>query len=487
MKKKTKTDEEWFTVYKEKKRQKQLLDILKRPPKLTEEVLTVDNVWSLNMEQRKDLYRHWVNKYRELLREQVEMSEREYMTTIEKYKEIIDHESFEILEQAKVIGMTTTGAAKNRKILQKVKPRIIIVEEAAEVLESHIITTLNQDCQHLILIGDHKQLRPNPTVYELAKKYNLDISLFERLVRNEVPCVTLEEQHRMRPEISKLMKHKDLYPNLRDHSSVQTYGNVLGIDGNICFIDHKQDEELIGDSTSYTNTHEARYLASLCKYLLKQGYTPDQITVLSPYMGQVFKLRKEMPKDEFEGVRITAVDNFQGEENEIILLSLVRSRTEEALEGKKNPIGFLATENRVCVALSRAKQGLFVTGNFSLFAKYSEMWKRMVDCLSRTNCVKSSLTLRCQNHSNSVIEAKTADDFKAAPDGGCKLTCDKRLKCGHVCQRFCHVVDKDHEMIKCYKPCPRTNKCGQEYQRKCYEDCSPCQKLIEKFQCVDIW
>lgn len=58
-----------------------------------------------------------------------------------------------------VIGMTTTGAAKFRKELQEVRPRLVIVEEAAEVLEAHTITTLTQACQHLILIGDHQQVK----------------------------------------------------------------------------------------------------------------------------------------------------------------------------------------------------------------------------------------------------------------------------------------------------------------------------------------
>ena len=57
-----------------------------------------------------------------------------------------------------------------------------MVEEAAEVLESHIVTSLSPGCQHLILIGDHQQLRPNPNVYTLAKDYKLDMSLFERMV-----------------------------------------------------------------------------------------------------------------------------------------------------------------------------------------------------------------------------------------------------------------------------------------------------------------
>lgn len=58
-----------------------------------------------------------------------------------------------------VIGMTTTGAAKYRSVLQEVKPPVVIVEEAAEVLEAHTITTLSSACKHLILIGDHQQVR----------------------------------------------------------------------------------------------------------------------------------------------------------------------------------------------------------------------------------------------------------------------------------------------------------------------------------------
>ena len=76
------------------------------------------------------------------------------------------------------------GAAKFRNLLQRIQPRITVVEEAAEVLESHIVTSLTPGCQHLILIGDHQQLRPNPTVYKLAKDYSLDVSLFERMVKN---------------------------------------------------------------------------------------------------------------------------------------------------------------------------------------------------------------------------------------------------------------------------------------------------------------
>lgn len=101
--------------------------------------------------------------------------------------------------------MTTTGAAMHQAALRALKPRIVIVEEAAEVLEAHLLTSLTVACEHAILIGDHKQLRPNPAVYELAKKYKFDVSLFERLIKNQFPYRMLNNQHRMRPEISRTL------------------------------------------------------------------------------------------------------------------------------------------------------------------------------------------------------------------------------------------------------------------------------------------
>jgi superfamily I DNA and/or RNA helicase len=110
--------------------------------------------------------------------------------------------------------MTTTSAARLQSALRSVKPRIVVVEEAAEVFEQHIVTALTECCEQLILIGDHQQLRPSPADYQLGKQYNLDISMFERLVMNGFEYKQLSTQHRMRPEISAtLMGH--FYANLQ--------------------------------------------------------------------------------------------------------------------------------------------------------------------------------------------------------------------------------------------------------------------------------
>lgn len=87
--------------------------------------------------------------------------------------------------------MTTTGRSKYSRFLDKVDMPIVIVEEAAEVFEAHIVTSLSASTQHLILIGDHEQLRPNPAVYDLSYKFNLSMSLFERLINNKMEHSTL--------------------------------------------------------------------------------------------------------------------------------------------------------------------------------------------------------------------------------------------------------------------------------------------------------
>jgi len=127
-------------------------------------------------------------------------------------------------------------------VLQAIRPSITIVEEAAEVLEAHIITSLTPGCQHLILIGDHQQLRPNPTVYNLQINYDFDVSLFERMVKNGMEFARLCLQHRMRPEIAKLLDHIYLDPKLENHDSVLRFESIRGVQRNLFFLEHSKHE-----------------------------------------------------------------------------------------------------------------------------------------------------------------------------------------------------------------------------------------------------
>ena len=165
------------------------------------------------------------------------------------------------------------------------------------------------------------------------------------------------------------------------------------------------------------------------------------------YLGQVSKIKKALidefgkpknEKDKQKTIRVSTIDNYQGEESDIVLLSLVRSNEE-------NNIGFLRTFNRICVAFSRAKIGFYVIGNMDCIVKGEKrvenknteirmrgVWQKIYEKAKNQNLVSNILTLKCQTHGNKSF-IYTYEDFKKHKEGGCLKICGKSLKCGHTC------------------------------------------------------
>lgn len=211
---------------------------------------------------------------------------------------------------------------------------------------------------------------------------------------------------------------------------------------------------------------------------MKQGYQPTEITILTMYRGQLLELKQKMKRKDFEGVRIAAVDDFQGEENDIILLSLVRSNPEGV-------IGFLSNSNRICVSLSRARKGLYLIGNLSMLRdKVNTVWPAIISDLEEQNCVENALPLYCRVHQKNKVFAAKPEDFLKCPEGGCEERCATKLSCGHSCPRICHPIDSDHKRYKCLQHCPWRLPCGHECKHKCYEctpqGCGPCSVSVNK-------
>ncbi|NWU77785.1 ZNFX1 protein, partial [Onychorhynchus coronatus] len=453
-------------------KQKMKVELHKQNAMTESEAKAIQDVWQLDLSSRWRLYRLWLQTYQGSIRRRILRHEQRYQAAAERLKELKLQEDLCILEGAKIVGMTTTGAAKYRQILQKVEPRIVIVEEAAEVLEAHTITTLSKACQHLILIGDHQQLQPSANVYDLAKNFSLEISLFERLIKVDFPFVRLKYQHRMRPEIAQLIT-PHIYQELENHPSVLNYENIKGISSNLFFVEHDFPEQEIKEGKSHQNSHEAQFVVELCKYFLYQDYQPSQITILTTYTGQLFCLRKLMPAKIFKGVKVHVVDKYQGEENDIILLSLVRSNKEER-------VGFLQIPNRVCVALSRAKKGLYCIGNMRMLSKIP-LWSKIIHTLREKDHIGHSLVLCCQNHPETKTLVSTAADFSKVPEGGCSRPCEFRLSCGHACTRACHPYDMEHKEFQCLKPCQKVLCAdGHRCPQLCYVPCGKCLVKVEK-------
>ena len=113
---------------------------------------------------------------------------------------------------------------------------------------------------------------PSARSYRLATRFRLDVSLFERLVKNRVEHVTLARQRRMRPQIARLIA--PIYPHLHDHPHVETFPDVRGVARNLFFVDHAHPEGAEAGSASKSNRFEAEFAAALVRYLVRRpnGY-----------------------------------------------------------------------------------------------------------------------------------------------------------------------------------------------------------------------
>ncbi|XP_014216290.1 NFX1-type zinc finger-containing protein 1-like [Copidosoma floridanum] len=325
---------------------------------------------------------------------QLEEDHRKKDAELQEIKQLLDTE---VMKEHEIVGLTTTLAARLQSSLRTLRAPIVLVEEAAEILEAHVVCSITNECQHVILIGDHKQLRPKASVYELGIKYNLNVSLFERMVNIRGECLQLAYQHRMRPEISKLIT-PSIYTTLYNHEVVRDFPSVKGVEKNVFFLNHSWPEESHNNEESWKNEHEVKFFLAFAKHLLFQGYQPSEITILCTYTGQLFTFMREVKNHALaKQIRITTVDNYQGEENKIILLSLVRNN------GAGN-VGFLKEENRVCVALSRAKYGLYVMGNMRDLVVKNNIWPKIKKVLEEDDAIGDSFKLRCQLHTGERVE-----------------------------------------------------------------------------------
>jgi len=161
-------------------------------------------------------------------------------------------------------------------------------------------------------------------------------------------------------------------------------------------------------------------------------------------------------------IKISTVDNYQGEENDIIILDLVRNN-------EQNKIGFLKEFRRMNVAISRARKGMIVLGNERTFS-VNEDWMKYFIKLKDNNCFYDHIPLYCKSHSK-LTEIRNNDDFMKVSRGGCDQICNFLMECGHVCDEVCH--NRLYQYCKCMKPCERKPK-SCSFNHKCSYKCYEC-------------
>ncbi|XP_028399862.1 NFX1-type zinc finger-containing protein 1-like [Dendronephthya gigantea] len=345
------------------------------------------DLWELSGDERVDFIFALQRKIVRRFSETVKL----YEKNAKRQQEYLDCSTVSTLKEYDVIVMTVTGAAIRLHLLDQLKPCAVIVEEAAEIIEGQLLSVLPPTIQHLVMLGDQEQLKPRINCYQLRGK-KLDCSMFERLINNGMPFKQLGKQCRMQNNIADLLRSLDIYKNLETNFEKTNDNDPPDCVGkSLFFVKHTKEEKKIKGSNSFYNPHEIEVVLNVAKKLMENEYCPNDVTVLCPYSSQVKKMKAKFeesssdPTHEYytklKDIHITTVDSFQGEENNVILLSLVRSNDDGS-------IGFFKQTNRICVAISRAKCALYIFGNASTYRRTSNKWETIISHLEKKHLVK---------------------------------------------------------------------------------------------------
>ncbi|KAH8311182.1 hypothetical protein KR044_004692, partial [Drosophila immigrans] len=305
-----------------------------------------------------------------------------------------------LIVKKNVLAMTTTCAARMNFVFRFLKTRVgntnclyiyvyvilksvaisVIFEEAAEILEAHILPCLTPFTEQVIMIGDHMQLKPYCSYIKGIRNSSFSQSLFERLIRTKFQVNVLNIQYRMRNDFVDLLCPL-IYKKLFSHQSVKDFPPVRKMAKNLYFLDHHQLETM-KLSAFPTNAWEKHNVYLIVRHLVEvSGYNNNEIVVLTPYSSQVASIKTELLKHAtLKSIGVSTVDSFQGLEADIVVLSLVRSNA-------LRKIGFLFEPNRICVALSRARYGLYIIGNMEALSHNSFTWCEIQKRLKLQNAI----------------------------------------------------------------------------------------------------
>ena len=293
----------------------------------------------------------------------------------------------ELFGEARVIACTLVGAAN--RLLDGQKFGTLFIDEAAQALEAACWIPMRR-VSRVILAGDHCQLPP--TVKSIAAlKAGLGKTLMERLVETHPEAVTLLKiQYRMNDDIMRFSSNY-FYDGQVESAPTVKYRGILDLDVAMEWISPSENseysensfkEQFIGESFGRINKDEAELtLNTLQQYferIGKQRLLDERIDVgiISPYRAQVQYLRRLLMKREFfkpfrRQISVNTVDGFQGQERDIIVLSMVRSNDD-------GQIGFLRDLRRMNVAITRARMKVIILGNAPTLTRhpfYRQLWK----------------------------------------------------------------------------------------------------------------
>ncbi|XP_043696346.1 uncharacterized protein LOC122646811 isoform X1 [Telopea speciosissima] len=294
-------------------------------------------------------------------------------------------------QSASLIFCTASSSHKLHSL--EMEPlNLLVIDEAAQLKECESTIPLQlPGIRHAILIGDECQL-PAMVESKLSSEAGFGRSLFERLSLLEHPKHLLDMQYRMHPEVS-IFPNAKFYcnqilnaPSVQDKSYEKHYlpGSMYGP---YSFINIRDGREILDDvGHSRKNLVEVAVVVKVLRNLFKAWDASRQklsIGVISPYNAQVAAIQEKLggifgKHSNFE-VKVNSIDGFQGSEEDIIVISTVRSNS-------WGSIGFLSNLQRANVALTRAKHCLWILGNEKTLINSGSIWSELVNDAQRRQC-----------------------------------------------------------------------------------------------------
>ena len=289
-----------------------------------------------------------------------------------------------LFSEARVISCTLVSSA-NRLLTGK-KFGTLFIDEAAQALEAACWIPIRK-ADRVVLAGDHFQLPPTVKSPQ-ALREGLGNTLMQAIANNQPDAVSLLKlQYRMNDEIMRFPSEW-FYGGMLQSAPEVKYRSILDFDTPITWVNTEEmdcNEEFIGESYGRINKPEAELtISQLKEYITKIGrerFLGERIDVgvISPYKAQVQYLRQLIKKDAFfkpyrQLITVNTVDGFQGQERDVILISLVRAN-------EKGEIGFLGDLRRMNVAITRARMKLIILGNAATLTRHS-FYKKLYEYIS---------------------------------------------------------------------------------------------------------
>nr|XP_034967890.1 LOW QUALITY PROTEIN: protein ZGRF1 [Zootoca vivipara] len=301
-----------------------------------------------------------------------------------------------LLQQVRVVGATC--AACPFSCMKNMKFPIVILDECSQMTEpASLLPIARFECEKLILVGDPKQLPPTIQGSESAHSNGLEQTLFDRLCLMGHEPILLRTQYRCHPAISAITNDLFYEGSLLDGISEADRSPLIDWLPTLCFYNVNGLEQVEKDN-SFHNLAESFFTVKLIQSLIASGIEGNMIGVISLYKSQMSKICNLLnavhsDASQIKAVQVSTVDAFQGAEKEIVIVSCVRTKQ----------VGFIDSEKRVNVALTRGKRHLLIVGNQNCLSK-NKLWSCIIQhCAGRKNGLQH--TSQCEQQLNDIIKS----------------------------------------------------------------------------------